>query len=146
MASDERSGLMMRERAQVQVQQDKTGKSHSLRRLKWGIVFAGLYLLVCIPCTAAYLVDRHEYSIPLFTVYLASFPMHYLIFQVLRPFTLPLERLPYGEALGLSILLALTALLYFLIGQSAGWVVQSLAARARSRRERSQPPPAKPET
>ncbi len=124
----------------------RSSSSRFCRGFKWGLIFAGLYLLVCIPCTAVYLVDRHEYSIPFFIVYVASFPTHFLIFQVLRPLTLPLERLPYGEALGLSILLALTALLYFLIGQSAGWVVQSLAARARSRRERSQPPPAKPET
>ncbi len=136
----------MRKTSRVQVQHEKAGRSHFLHRLKWGLVFAGLYLLVCLPCAVAYLVDRHEYSIPFFIVYVASFPTHFLIFQVLRPVTLALERLPYGEALGLSILLALTALVYLLIGQSAGWVVRFLAVRARSRRERSQLPPAKPET
>lgn len=124
----------MCESSQAQSQHRDSGWSRLFQRLKLGIFFAGVYLLVSVPCAVAYLVDRHEYSIPMFIVYVTSFPAHFLIFQVLRPVTLPLERVPYGETLGLLILLLLTASLYFAAGQGVGWLVRSLARRVKSRR------------
>jgi hypothetical protein len=105
--------------------------------VKWGAVFAGLYLLVSIPCAVAYLLDRHEYSIPMFIVVYASFPVHFLLFEVLRSVTIPIERLPCGEVLGVSIVVALTACLYFAVGQAVGWAVRGKASGAVSQRERS---------
>jgi hypothetical protein len=122
----------MGELSPVQIQHRKAGLSHGYQSLKWGILCAGIYLLVSIPCAGVYLADRHEYSIPLFIIYFASFPTHFVMFQVLRPVTLPLERLPHGETWGLLILLVFTALLYFFIGQCGGWLVRFFKGRLRS--------------
>jgi hypothetical protein len=113
--------------SQSQNQHPKAGGSHLFQRLRLGILFAGVYLLVSVPCAVAYLLDRHEYSVPMFIVCVISFPTHFLIFQVLRPITLPLERAPYDQALGISILLVSTAILYFAVGQGVGWIARILA-------------------
>ena len=115
-------------------QETKTGNSF-FHRFKWGIVFAGTYLNVAIPCAAIYLGDRHEYSIPALIVIFSSYPVYFILFWVLRPLTLPLERLAHGETLILAILLLSTALFYFGAGQSVGWLFRRAARRARPRRE-----------
>ena len=98
---------------------------------RWGAVLAGLYLLVAVPCAALYLLDRHEHSIPMFILSRASFPMRYLLFDVLRTLTAPIGQLPHGEALSLGLLVMHSALLYFVLGWGAGWMA---ARRARTRR------------
>ncbi len=92
----------MRESFRGEIQPMRTGKGRLHHCLKWGILFAGLYLVVSLPCSVAYLGNRHEYNIRMTIVYYASFPVYHVLFQTLRPVTLPIERLPYGEALGFS--------------------------------------------
>jgi hypothetical protein len=71
------------------------------------------YLVVAVLSTAAYLVDRHEYSIALFVLVCASFPVHWVLYGVFRPQMAAVERLPYGELIGVALLIALTTILYF---------------------------------
>lgn len=71
-----------------------------MHRIKWGLIFSGIYLLVCIPCILIYLANRHEYSLPLLIVYYASLPTHYLLYEILYPVAHYLEQLPHGETLG----------------------------------------------
>ena len=104
-------------------------QKHFIQRRKWGLTFAGVYLLVCIPCAAAYMFDGHEYSIPLLIVYFASVPTHFLLYEILRPVTRAIENLPYGMALGLWIWVGLTALLYFAFGQVVGRIVCVISRR-----------------
>ena len=111
-------------------------KNRTFQRLKWGFLFAGLYLLVSVPCAVLYQTHRHEYSIPMLIVSYASFPVHFIIVDVLRPFTAHIERWPHGEIWFLSMLLGVTTLLYFFLGQSLGWVVRAITRFFSSQHER----------
>ena len=117
----------MRKTSPWQVQPKQGRQGHAFQQLKWGVVFAGLYLLVSVPCAVIYLIDRHEYSIPMLIVSYASFPVQFVISDGLRPLTAHIGHWPYGEVWLLSILLGATTLLYFLLGQSLGWVVRATA-------------------
>ena len=99
------------------------------QRWKWGLWFAGIYLVVSVPCVVAYLLHPHEYSIPIMIVRFASLPTVYLLFEVLTPYGRQLSNLPHGEVLQLAIVLGLTALLYFGVGQAIGFVVRRFAHR-----------------
>ena len=89
------------------------------------------YLVVAGLSTAAYLADRHEYSIPLFVLVYASFPVHWILWEGLRPQMAHIERLPHGELIGLALLVALTTLLYFGVGEVLAFAIKS-ANRLRS--------------
>ena len=111
-------------------------------RFRWGLVLAFAYLLVAVPCAAVYLADRHEHCIPMYIVYFLSFPVHFLLFDVLRPQTIFIERLPCGETVAISVWLALTAAFYFVVGQSLAGIARSvrrclMLCRAPRRKERS---------
>ena len=99
------------------------------QRWKWGLWFAGIYLVVSVPCVVAYLLHPHEYSIPIMIVRYASLPTVYLIFEVLTPYGRQLANLPHGEVLQLAVVLGLTALLYLGVGQATGSVVRRFAHR-----------------
>jgi len=114
--------------SQPQMQYANEGMSF-FQRWKWGTWFAGIYLLVSTPCAIAYLLDRHEYSIPGFIVYYASLPTEFLLFQVFHPMMPHLERLPHGEALVLFVQLVVSTGLYFVVGQGIGRVVRRFARR-----------------
>ncbi len=111
-------------------------KDRGFQRLRWGCFFAGLYLLVSVPCAVVYQMHRHEYSIPMLVVSYASFPVQFVMVGVLRPFTAHIERWPHGEVWFLSILLGMTTLFYFFVGQSLGWVVRTTASFFSRQRER----------
>jgi hypothetical protein len=83
------------------------------------------YLVVAVLSTVAYLVDRHEYSIPLFVLVYASFPVHWILYEGFRPQMAHVERLPHGELIGLALLVALTTLLYFGVGQVLAFSIKS---------------------
>lgn len=100
------------------------------QRWKWGLWFAGIYLVVSVPCAVAYLMHSHEYSIPGMIVRYASFPTVYLFFEVLTPYGRQLSVWLQSEALELAILLLLTAMLYFAVGQGIGSVVRRMARTA----------------
>jgi hypothetical protein len=86
-----------------------------------------VYVVVAVVSAAAYLADRHEYSIPMLVLVYASFPVHWILYEVFRPQLAFVERLPQGEIIGLALLVALTALFYF-------GVVQVLACSIKSAR------------
>jgi hypothetical protein len=111
-------------------------KNRRFQRLKWGLIFAGLYLLVSVPCAVVYRMHRHEHSISMLIVSHASFPVRFMMVGVLRPFTAQIERWPHGEIWFLSILLGMTTLLYLFLGQSLGWVVRTTASFFSRQRER----------
>ena len=94
-------------------------------RLAFGA--GGVYLVVAVLSTVGYLADRHEYSIPALILVYASFPVHWILYKGLHPQMAHIERLPHGEIIGLALLIALTALLYF-------GVVQVLACSIKSAR------------
>lgn len=94
-------------------------------RYRLGIYFAGIYLVVAVLSTAAYLADKHEYSIPMFVVVYASFPVYWILSEIFRPQMAFLERLPQGELVGFVILIGLTTLLYFGVGQLLAYFVKS---------------------
>jgi hypothetical protein len=94
------------------------------RRWKWGLWFAGIYLVVSVTCTVTYLMHPHEYSIPILIVRYASLPTVYLLFEVLTPYGRQLTLLPHGQVLELAVVLGLTTLLYFAVGQGMGRVVR----------------------
>jgi hypothetical protein len=95
------------------------------RRHRLGIYFASLYLVVAVLSTAAYLADKHEYSIPMFVLVYASLPVHWILSELFRPQMAVLERLPGGELVGLALLVGLTTLLYFGAGQLLDCFVKS---------------------
>ena len=82
-----------------------------------------MYALIALIASALYLTDRQEYSIPLFVVVYLSYPVYFLLFDLLKPHTAFIERLPGGELIGLALLILLTAALYFVLGQwmCSGW-------------------------
>ncbi len=83
-----------------------------------------------------YQTHRHEYSTPMLIVSYASFPVQFIMVDVLRPFTVQIERRPHGEVWFLSILLGITTLFYFFLGQCLGWVVRTTASFFSRQRER----------
>ncbi len=95
-------------------------------RYRLGIYFACIYLVVSVLSTAAYLADKHEYSIPLFVVVYASFPVYWILSEIFRPQMAFVERLPQGELVGFVILIGLTTLLYFGVGQLLAYFVKSV--------------------
>ena len=99
------------------------------QRWKWGLWFAGIYLVVSVPCGVAYLMHSHEYCIPGIIVRYASLPAHLLLFDVLHPLMRILGRWPHGETLVVSVLLVVSTGLYFAVGQAIGWVVRYLVRR-----------------
>jgi hypothetical protein len=94
-------------------------------RYRLGIYFASSYLVVALLSTAAYLADKHEYSIPMFVVRYASYPVYWIQYDVFRPQLAFVERLPQGELIGFAILIGLTTLLYFAVGQLLACFVKS---------------------
>lgn len=94
-------------------------------RYRWGLGFGSIYLVVALFSASAYLADRHEYSIPLFILLYASFPVHWVLFGLCKPQMVFVERLPQGEFIGLAILVGLTALFYFGVGQLLALLVNS---------------------
>jgi hypothetical protein len=96
------------------------------RRYGWGCCLGGTYLVVALLSAAAHFADRHEYSIPLFVLVYASYPVYWVLSEPLKPQFVVLERLPQGEAIGLVILVGLTTLLYFGAGQLLSFLVKSV--------------------
>jgi len=84
-----------------------------------GLIVASVYGVIAVTCSALYLLDRHEYSVPMFIVGYLSYPVHYVVFGLMRRQTLFIERLPFGEIIGLAILVVMTAVLYFAVGMGA---------------------------
>ena len=95
------------------------------RRHRLGIWFAGSYLVVAVLSNVAYMIDRHEYSIPLFVLVYASFPVYWIGTEVLKPQMAFMEQLPQGELIGFAILVGLTAWLYFGVGQGLAYIIKS---------------------
>lgn len=92
--------------------------------LRWGIFFASAYLFITLPSSIIYLADRHEYSIAFFIVYYLSFPVHFVLFELLRPYTIFIERLPHGGVIGIAVLLFITAILYFGLGRLLASIIR----------------------
>jgi hypothetical protein len=59
----------------------------------------------------------------------ASLPAVYLLFEVLTPYGRQFSLLPHGEVLLFAVVLGLTAMLYFLVGQGGGSLVRRFAHR-----------------
>ncbi len=87
-----------------------------------GVICAGVYLVIALPSSLLYLANPHEYSIPMLIVVYLSFPVQFILFEILKSQTAFIERLPGGEIISLGLLLALTASLYFLVGQGV-WLL-----------------------
>jgi hypothetical protein len=100
------------------------------QRWKWGLWFAAIYLVVSLPCAVVSLMHSHEYCIPGMIVRFASLPTVYLLFHVFTPYGRQFYLLPHGEVLLFAVVLGLTALLYFGVGQAIGFVVRYMARRA----------------
>lgn len=106
------------------------GPRHSwLLRHRLALGAGGVYLVVAVVLTGAYLADRHEYSLPLLVLVYASFPAHWILYEVFRPQMAFVERLPYGEVIGLALLVALTTVLYFGASQVLACSIQSARRR-----------------
>jgi hypothetical protein len=102
-----------------------TGNSWYFRhRLAFWI--GSVYLVVAVLSTAAYLADRQEYSIAALVLAYASFPVHWIFSEGFRLQMAYVERLPHGEIIGLALLIALTTLLYFGVGQVPAFFIQSV--------------------
>lgn len=95
------------------------------RRYRWGLCAGSLYLGVALLSIAAHLADRHEYSLPLFVLVYASFPVYWLQAEVFKPQMAFLAGLPQGELIGFAILVGLTTPLYFGAGQLLRCLVRS---------------------
>lgn len=114
------------------MQPSRSGDSTFFRRWKWGLWFAGIYLVVSVPCAAVYLMHSHEYSIPGMILYFTSLPADVFLFQVLHPLMRNVGRLPHGETLVVSVLLVVSTGLYFAVGQGIGWIGKRFVRRKRS--------------
>ncbi|WCJ58754.1 hypothetical protein NXS98_13650 [Fontisphaera persica] len=90
-----------------------------------GVWFAGIYLMVAVLSSVACLMDRHEYSIPFFVLVYASFPVYLIGTEVLKPQTAFMQQLPHGELVCYAILVGLTTLLYYGIGQLLDFSLKS---------------------
>jgi len=85
-----------------------------LRRFRWGVLFALVYLVTAVVSYFLYRADRHEYSIPMFVLIYSSYPVYIILLEVLRSIY------SYSEALFVSLILFFSAVLYFAIGQAVG--------------------------
>lgn len=83
------------------------------------------YLVVAVLLTVASLADRHEYSIPALVLAYVSFSVHWMLHEVFRPQMAHVEQLPHGEIVGLGLLISLTTLLYFGVGQVLAFCIKS---------------------
>ena len=109
-----------------QAPHSRSGCVTIFQRWKWGLWFAGVYLLVSVPCAVAYLVHSHEYSIPGMILQYASLPAHFLLFDVFHPLMRNLGRWPHGETLVVFVLLVVSTGLYFAVGHSVWRLVKRL--------------------
>lgn len=99
---------------------------------------ASVYLVVAVFSTVGSLVDRHEYSIPALILAYASLPVHWFLHEGFRPQMAHVERLPHGELIGLAIMVTLTTLLYFGVGQVLAFSIKCASrwlAREKQSRE-----------
>lgn len=97
------------------------------RRHRLACWIAGAYLVVAVFSTVGYLADRREYSVPALVLAYASFPVHWVLYEGFRPQMARVEQLPHGELIGLALLVALTTLLYFGVGQVLAFSIQSVS-------------------
>ena len=109
-------------------------KQGFLRRFRWGILPAAVYLLIALSCVIIFEADPHEYHPAMFIAAYLSYPVYVVLFVLLRRHTVFIERLPYGEAISCAMLLLVTAVLYFAVGLAVGYVVRRMrASRVSSR-------------
>ncbi|MDH4241497.1 MAG: hypothetical protein OEW48_18210 [Phycisphaerae bacterium] len=87
-----------------------------LRRFRWGLLFALVYLVTAVVSYFLYRADRHEYSIPMFIFIYSSYPVYIILVEVLRPIRI----WAHSELLLVSMILLFTTVLYFAIGQAVG--------------------------
>ena len=87
-----------------------------LRRFRWGLLFALVYLVTGLASYFLYQANRHEYSIPGFVFIYSSYPVYLILVEVLRP----IRSWAHSEALLVSLILLFSAVLYFAIGQAVG--------------------------
>jgi hypothetical protein len=83
------------------------------------------YLVVAILLATASLANRQEYSIPALVLAYASFPVHWIFYEIFRPQMAHVEQLPHGEIIGLALLISLTTLLYFGVGQVLAFFIKA---------------------
>lgn len=106
-----------------------------LRRFRWGVLFALVYLVTAVVSYFLYRADRHENSLPLFIFYYSSYPVYIILVEVFRP----IRSWAHSEALLVSLILLFSAVLYFAIGQAAGHFFRNIIRDASKIETRSTP-------
>lgn len=97
-------------------------KLSALRRFRWGILFASVYLIVALSPYIVYLFDRDADWIGLFVFRYSSLPMRAVCVEVLKAFR-RFCRLPYNEQMLIPTVLLVTGILHFWIGQGLACVL-----------------------
>ena len=106
-----------------------------LRRFRWGLLFALVYLVTAVVSYFLYQANRHEYSIPAFVFIYSSYPVYLILVEILRP----IRSWAHSELLLVSMILLFTTVLYFVIGQAMGCFFRNILREKRNAETRSAP-------
>ncbi len=106
-----------------------------LRRIRWGLLFALVYLVTGLVSYFLYQANRHEYSIPGFVFIYSSYPVYLILVEVLRP----IRSWAHSELLLVSMILLFTTVLYFAIGQAMVRFFRNIIRDMRNAETRSAP-------
>ena len=104
-----------------------------LRRFRWGLLPALLYVVTAVVSYLFYQANRHEYSIPLFVFVYSSYPVYLILLEVLQP----IRSWAYSEALMVSLIVLFSAILYLAIGQAMGHFLRNIIRGAGKTETRS---------
>jgi hypothetical protein len=116
------------------LKESSAGKPSVLGHLRWGILFALVYFIVALSCYLIYLSNKHEYSIPMFIFYYASYPVYVVCALLLRivQHSCFMFFYYYKKLMPITTILFFTTVFYFGVGQGLAYMFSKLRTKKNS--------------